>query len=127
MVADSPWRATQPAMRWSNDSAVSPSMSPTTIGRRTTQLLVALCAEVETLAGRLDIDPAGFWQMMETTLADVAQHGSAAALTGPVARGDWATVRAHLNTLDDDQREPYIALARVAARVARRELPSDLT
>ena len=89
--------------------------------------LVALCAEVETLAGRLDIYPAGFLQMMETTLADVAQHGSAAALTGPVARGDWATVRAHLNTLDDDQREPYIALARVAARVARRELQSDLT
>ena len=88
--------------------------------------LVALCAEVETLADRLDIDPAGFWRMMETTLADVAKHGAAAALTGPVARSDWVTVRAHLGALDDDQREPYIALARVAARVAGRVLPSDL-
>ncbi|WP_395159813.1 DUF2520 domain-containing protein [Ilumatobacter sp.] len=89
--------------------------------------LVALCAEVEALAGQLDIDPAGFWRMMETTLADVAEHGAAAALTGPVARGDWATVRAHLEALENDQREPYIALARVAARVAGRVLPSDLT
>jgi predicted short-subunit dehydrogenase-like oxidoreductase (DUF2520 family) len=89
--------------------------------------LVALCAEVEALAGRLDIDPAGFWRMMQTTLADVAEHGATAALTGPVARGDWATVRAHLDALEKDQREPYIALARVAARVAERVLPSDLT
>ena len=88
--------------------------------------LVALCAEVEALASRLDIDPAGFWRMMETTLADVAKHGAAGALTGPVARGDWATVRAHLDALDDDHRQPYIALARVAARIAGRKLPSDL-
>jgi predicted short-subunit dehydrogenase-like oxidoreductase (DUF2520 family) len=88
--------------------------------------LVALCAEVEALAGRLDIDPAGFWRMMQTTLADVAEHGATAALTGPVTRGDWATVRAHLDALGKDQREPYIALARVAARVAGRVLPSDL-
>jgi|TARA_R110002110_G_scaffold158436_1_gene355757 predicted short-subunit dehydrogenase-like oxidoreductase (DUF2520 family) len=88
--------------------------------------LVALCAEVEALAGRLDIDPAGFWRMMQTTLADVAEHGATAALTGPVTRGDWATVRAHLDALEKDQREPYIALARVAARVAGRVLPSDL-
>jgi len=88
--------------------------------------LVALCAEVETLAGQLDIDPTGFWRMMETALADVAEHGAEAALTGPVKRGDWATVRAHLDALSNDQREPYIALARVAARVAGRTLPSDL-
>jgi predicted short-subunit dehydrogenase-like oxidoreductase (DUF2520 family) len=89
--------------------------------------LVALCSEVEALAGRLDIDPAGFWRMMQTTLTDVAERGAAAALTGPIARGDWATVRAHLDALDKDQREPYIALARVVARVAGRVLPSDLT
>jgi predicted short-subunit dehydrogenase-like oxidoreductase (DUF2520 family) len=89
--------------------------------------LVALCAEVEALAGRLDIDPAGFWRMMQTTLDDVTEHGATAALTGPVARGDWATVRAHLEALDDEQHEPYIALARVAARVAGRVLPNDLT
>ncbi len=88
--------------------------------------LVALCAEVEALAGRLDIDPAGFWRMMQTTLDDVTEHGATAALTGPVARGDWATVRAHLEALDDEQREPYITLARVAARVAGRVLPNDL-
>lgn len=89
--------------------------------------LVALCSEVEALAGRLDIDPAGFWRMMQTTLTDVAERGATAALTGPIARGDWATVRDHLDALEKDQREPYIALARVVARVAGRVLPSDLT
>jgi predicted short-subunit dehydrogenase-like oxidoreductase (DUF2520 family) len=42
------------------------------------------------------------------------------ALTGPVARGDLATVQKHLETLDPGERDAYRALAREAARLAGR-------
>lgn len=45
----------------------------------------------------------------------------AGALTGPVARGDAATVRRHLAALPADLVEPYRALARAALEMA--ELP----
>jgi predicted short-subunit dehydrogenase-like oxidoreductase (DUF2520 family) len=42
------------------------------------------------------------------------------ALTGPIARGDLATVQAHLGALDPGERDAYRALAREAARLAGR-------
>ena len=46
--------------------------------------------------------------------------GPAAALTGPVARGDLETVEQHLRELDPAERDAYRALAREAARLAGR-------
>ena len=57
------------------------------------------------------------------SLANVADMGPAAALTGPVARGDWETVAAHLAALPAEERPAYEALARSAARLSGRELP----
>lgn len=88
--------------------------------------LVALCSEVEALSTELGIDPTAFWRLMQTTLENVAEHGARSQLTGPVARGDWATVDSHLAALADDHREPYVALAAVAARLAGHDLPSHL-
>jgi predicted short-subunit dehydrogenase-like oxidoreductase (DUF2520 family) len=45
--------------------------------------------------------------------------GPAAALTGPVRRGDAATVAAHLRALSAGDRELYLVLAREALRLAR--------
>ena len=42
------------------------------------------------------------------------------ALTGPVARGDLATVEQHLATLDPAERDAYRTLAREVARLTGR-------
>jgi predicted short-subunit dehydrogenase-like oxidoreductase (DUF2520 family) len=52
----------------------------------------------------------------------VAALGPAAALTGPVARGDWATVAEHLHALPADERPAYEAMTAQAARLCGREV-----
>jgi predicted short-subunit dehydrogenase-like oxidoreductase (DUF2520 family) len=47
------------------------------------------------------------------------EAGPAAALTGPVRRGDVETVAAHLGALGPEDRELYLLLAREALRLAR--------
>ena len=54
-------------------------------------------------------------KLAETTVANARRDGPRAALTGPAARGDVATVRAHLNSLAaaaPDTLSVYRALAR---------------
>jgi predicted short-subunit dehydrogenase-like oxidoreductase (DUF2520 family) len=53
------------------------------------------------------------------SLDDVAAAGPAAALTGPVARGDLATIRRHLAGLGHADAVTYRAVAREAAKLAR--------
>jgi predicted short-subunit dehydrogenase-like oxidoreductase (DUF2520 family) len=50
----------------------------------------------------------------------VADEGGA-ALTGPIARGDVATVRAHLAVLPPSLREAYRALGKVALEMTKLE------
>jgi predicted short-subunit dehydrogenase-like oxidoreductase (DUF2520 family) len=47
----------------------------------------------------------------------VAGLGPAAALTGPVARGDWGTVARHLDALPADERAGYEAMVELARRL----------
>lgn len=79
--------------------------------------LVALMGQVERLAAScgLPLDP--FVELARGALEDVAHRGPAAALTGPVARGDWDTVRAHLRALPEGDRAAYEALAEAAAQL----------
>lgn len=64
-------------------------------------------------------DPAAALRpLLEATLENTLRYGDA-ALTGPVARGDIGTVRAHLEALDDaDIEQTYRALAQATARRA---------
>lgn len=60
------------------------------------------------------------------TVAGVAAAGPQAALTGPVARGDAATVRRHRACLGPEERRLYDALARATLAIAREKgLPSS--
>ncbi len=89
--------------------------------------LVALCAQVERLAGAAGLPPAAYWELMARTLDNVATDGPAAALTGPAARGDLATLTAHLDAIDTvgpGERPLYLALADAAAALAGRAAPS---
>ncbi len=88
--------------------------------------LTALCAQVERLADAIEVPVDASWTMMAATLDNVADGGAAAALTGPAARQDWATVRAHLAALPASERALYRALMAEAATVAGHSLPADL-
>lgn len=79
--------------------------------------LVALLGQVERVASTLDVPLEAFLDLARGSLENVAQLGPAVALTGPVARGDWNTVNAHLEALPEDEREAYRALSDAAARL----------
>lgn len=57
--------------------------------------------------------------LLRASVDNAVRLGPSAALTGPVSRGDAATVAMHIATLNVDQRELYIAAARKALALAR--------
>jgi predicted short-subunit dehydrogenase-like oxidoreductase (DUF2520 family) len=81
--------------------------------------LVALLGQVERVAASIDVPLEAFLDLAAGSLDDVAELGPAAALTGPVKRGDTATVERHLAALPDDERAAYEALSAQAARLCR--------
>ncbi|MEY3360662.1 MAG: hypothetical protein RL531_381 [Actinomycetota bacterium] len=85
--------------------------------------LVALAGQVERLAAAAGVPFDAFGPLMRTTLDAVLVLGPAAALTGPVARGDVATVEAHLAALAPEERDAYLTLAREAHRLSGRDDP----
>ncbi len=84
--------------------------------------LVALCGQVERLAAMAGVPVSAYWEMMALTLDNVRASGAAAALTGPAARGDLATVAAHLRAIGPDERNLYLTLSDAAAKLAGRPL-----
>ena len=85
--------------------------------------VVALLGQVERLAAAAGVPLDAFFDLVRGTVDNVEVMGPRLALTGPVARGDWDTVRRHVDAIGDDERDAYLALAREAARLAGRELP----
>lgn len=79
--------------------------------------LVALMGQVERVAASVGVPLEAYLALAAGSLDDVAALGPAAALTGPVRRGDLATVQRHLDALPEDEREAYEAMARAAARL----------
>ena len=80
-------------------------------------LLVALESEAARLMDQASDGPDGLdvlAPLLRATLANLLERGPSAALTGPVARGDVGTVRAHLRLLDRES-------PRLAARLPRPE------
>jgi predicted short-subunit dehydrogenase-like oxidoreductase (DUF2520 family) len=82
--------------------------------------LVALLGAVERIA---PVPLQAFIPLVRTTVDNVEELGPRRALTGPVARGDVATIRAHLDALPDPEHELYRALAGEARRLAGRDEP----
>lgn len=84
--------------------------------------LVVLAAAAEQLMTDAGLDRAdaraGVAALMAGTLANARADG-AAALTGPIVRGDVATVRAHLAALPPALQDMYRALGRAALAHAR--------
>jgi len=83
---------------------------------------------VEAVAQRLlrhaGLTDAEAWQalrpLVEGTLENLARLGPSGALTGPVARGDEATVRRHVEALTQDDAALYRVLGRAALELAQK-------
>lgn len=89
--------------------------------------LVALMGQVERIAGGIGVPGEAYLRLAAASLQNVAELGPAGALTGPVARGDWATVSRHLAAIDPSERAAYLAMAAEARRlVDDAGLPPDL-
>jgi predicted short-subunit dehydrogenase-like oxidoreductase (DUF2520 family) len=90
---------------------------------------------VEAVAQRLlrhaGLSDAQAWQalrpLVEGTLENLSHEQPAAALTGPVARGDEATIRRHLAALTQDDAFLYRALGRAALELAQKQGMDEAT
>ena len=83
--------------------------------------LVALLGQVERLAAHAGVPFEAFLPLIRTSVENVDELGPAAALTGPVARGDHETIARHVDALPPDERDGYEALVREARRLTRGE------
>jgi predicted short-subunit dehydrogenase-like oxidoreductase (DUF2520 family) len=79
--------------------------------------LVALLGQVERVAATAGVPLEAYTDLVRQTVDNVAALGPAGALTGPVRRGDEATVARHLAALDPSERAAYEALAAAARRL----------
>jgi len=82
--------------------------------------LVALLGQAERVAASVGVPFDALLDLAEGSLANVRALGPAAALTGPAARGDEATIRRHLAALADDETAAYEVLSVEARRLAGR-------
>jgi predicted short-subunit dehydrogenase-like oxidoreductase (DUF2520 family) len=93
--------------------------------------LVALMDAVLSTAAKAGLDgPEAldvFLPLIQRTLQNVKKIGIGDALTGPLTRGDMATVKDHLSALDDFPalRQAYLALAVQALEVVQRQPLAD--
>lgn len=85
--------------------------------------VVAVLGQVERVAAAAGVPRAPFVDLAAVSVANVAEMGPAAALTGPAARGDEATIARHLRALDPSEHDGYRAGAALARRLAGRPEP----
>ena len=80
--------------------------------------LVALLGQAERVAAVAGVPLEVMLDLARDTLDNVRRLGPAAALTGPAARGDDATIARHLKALPAEERAAYEALVHEARRLA---------
>jgi predicted short-subunit dehydrogenase-like oxidoreductase (DUF2520 family) len=83
--------------------------------------LVALLGQVERVANAAGVPLAAFEPLVRATVDHCFTLGPERALTGPVARGDIATIARHLDAIAADEQRAYRAMADAAARLAGRD------
>jgi predicted short-subunit dehydrogenase-like oxidoreductase (DUF2520 family) len=79
--------------------------------------VVALFGQVERVAAQAGVPLEAFFELIRASVDSVEALGPAGALTGPVARGDWATVAAHIAALPTSERPGYEAMVALASRL----------
>jgi rfaE bifunctional protein nucleotidyltransferase chain/domain len=91
--------------------------------------LVALLHQASVIIDKVGMGLNHLMPLIKGTLSNIEEHGSKAALTGPISRGDWTTVEGHVKALREhfpDLIPSYIELGRSCARMAGRHFPDEL-
>jgi predicted short-subunit dehydrogenase-like oxidoreductase (DUF2520 family) len=83
--------------------------------------VVALLGQVERIAAAAGLELDAFLGLSRAAIDDVARLGPSEALTGPAARGDWATLERHRRALPEEERPGYLAGVSLASRLAAQE------
>ncbi len=78
---------------------------------------VALLGQVERVAASCGVPFAAFVPLILGSVHNVAELGAAAALTGPVSRGDEATLDRHRQALDPAELDLYEAMVAAARKL----------
>ncbi|MGZ4693456.1 MAG: DUF2520 domain-containing protein [Acidimicrobiales bacterium] len=89
--------------------------------------LVALLGQAQRVAAAAGVPLDAYLDLVRDTVENVADLGPAAALTGPAARGDWATIDRHLaalDAIDPRERPAYEAMVALARRLVEDPPPS---
>ena len=81
--------------------------------------LVALLGQVERLAVSVGVPVEAFLDLARGSFDDVIANGAAAALTGPAARGEAATLAAHRAALPPEELALYDTLVTAAQQLAQ--------
>jgi predicted short-subunit dehydrogenase-like oxidoreductase (DUF2520 family) len=84
--------------------------------------VVALLGQVERVAASVGLGLDAFVSLAAAAVQDVSDLGAAAALTGPAARGDEATLARHRAVLGAEELAGYDAGVALARRLARSEM-----
>jgi predicted short-subunit dehydrogenase-like oxidoreductase (DUF2520 family) len=109
-----PWRVTAKAKAIYHAGAVFAS-----------NYLVVVLAVAQRLVRHAGLSDTEAWEalrpLVEGTLANVRREGPVAALTGPVARADDATIAKHLASLTFDDAQLYRALGRATLELAQKQ------
>jgi len=90
--------------------------------------LVALLGHVQRIADEVDVPFEAFMPLVQGSIENVALADPARALTGPAARGDEATIEAHLAALGErlpEEVSTYRALVAEARRLAAMKRAPD--
>lgn len=90
--------------------------------------LVGLFSQAMDIMHTIGLKQGHLLPLMQGTLSNIEDHGIQ-ALTGPISRGDWDTVDAHLEMLYrefPDIRETYLSMGHYVSGMAGRLWPSDL-
>jgi predicted short-subunit dehydrogenase-like oxidoreductase (DUF2520 family) len=80
--------------------------------------VVALLGQVERVAASVGLPLDAFLDLTRAAVDDVGRLGPRRALTGPAARGDWATLARHGRALAPEERPGYNAGVGLAVRLA---------
>lgn len=85
--------------------------------------MTSLISMAEELMSDIGLKRGHIFPLIRGTLANIENHGRA-ALTGPIRRGDWATVQGHIRALTEkypDVAGLYLALGKYTSRIAGRQ------
>jgi predicted short-subunit dehydrogenase-like oxidoreductase (DUF2520 family) len=80
--------------------------------------VVALLAQAERVGAIAGVPLEAYLDLVVGTVENVAALGPRAALTGPAARGDAATIARHVEALPDEERALYETLSEACRRLA---------